>query len=65
MSDDFITSPEAAALAGVSVSRMNVLVRTGRIDAQKFGRDWAISRASTVKWKTTGNHTAGMPKPKR
>jgi len=46
MSDDWITTPEAAALSGYYPDYLRLVIRTGKIKAQKFGIVWQISRAS-------------------
>ena len=43
---DAITTPEAAAVLGVSVERVSQLVRAGRLSARRAGRVWLIDRAS-------------------
>jgi excisionase family DNA binding protein len=39
---DFITTKEAAKELGVTVRRVQALIRAGRLSAQKMGRDWII-----------------------
>lgn len=39
---------EAAARTGLSPSHLRLLARTGRIKAQKVGRDWLTTEAAVV-----------------
>ncbi|HLW01876.1 MAG TPA: helix-turn-helix domain-containing protein [Ktedonobacterales bacterium] len=43
-----ITTEEAARITGLTTNQISWLARKGKIEAQKFGRDWAISRASAI-----------------
>lgn len=37
-----LTTTEAAARLGISPRRVLALIKTGRLRARKFGRDWQI-----------------------
>jgi excisionase family DNA binding protein len=37
-----LTAKQAAKILGVDDSRVRVLIREGRLPAQKVGRDWVI-----------------------
>jgi len=37
-----LTAKQAAQILGVHHSRVRVLIREGRLPAQKIGRDWVI-----------------------
>jgi excisionase family DNA binding protein len=37
-----LTAKQAAKILGVDDSRVRVLIREGRLPAQKIGRDWII-----------------------
>ena len=37
-----LTAKQAAQILGVDSSRVRVLIREGRLPAQKVGRDWVI-----------------------
>lgn len=39
---EWITSVQAAKLLGISRTRVGILIRDGRLPAQKVGRDWMI-----------------------
>jgi excisionase family DNA binding protein len=43
--DETLTTPEAAAELGVSVRRVEALIKAGRLRARKAGRYWLIRRA--------------------
>jgi excisionase family DNA binding protein len=44
MPSDTLTTAEAAALLNVNASRVRQLILSGRLPAEKHGRDWAIKR---------------------
>ena len=46
MSDDWITTTEAARISQYSIVHVRRLAKTGDIVAQKWGRDWMIDRKS-------------------
>jgi excisionase family DNA binding protein len=48
MAEDWITTAEAADLSGYHVDHVRRLVLSGKIKAQKFGRDWQVSRKSLL-----------------
>jgi len=55
MPDDFnptewITSAEAAAITGYHVKYVRRLVRDGKIDGAKRGRDWWIDKESVLSY---------------
>ena len=43
--DDFLSTPEAGAELGIGVTRINVLIKEGRLPATRIGKVWAIRRA--------------------
>lgn len=45
---DWLTTQEAAALAGYTQAHVRLLIRTGEIVGQKWGRDWQVSRESLL-----------------
>lgn len=45
MSDDLLTTTQAAERLGLSRGRVQVLIRTGRLAAKRVGRDWILSAA--------------------
>ena len=57
---EFVSLPEAAALANVSERHMRLLVDQGKIPAAKVGRNWLVSRAAAVAFKR--HPTLGRPK---
>jgi excisionase family DNA binding protein len=48
MAQDWITTAEAARLAGYHVEHIRGLARRGAIKAQKWARDWQISKSSLL-----------------
>ena len=39
---DILTTKDAADILGVSIMRVYALIREGRLEATKHGRDWLI-----------------------
>ena len=46
-----LTAKQAAEILGVHHSRVRVLIREGRLPAQKLGRDWVIMESDLEKVK--------------
>ncbi|HYN50773.1 MAG TPA: helix-turn-helix domain-containing protein [Thermoleophilaceae bacterium] len=46
MADDLLSLREAAARSGLSSSHLRLLARTGRLKAEKLGRDWFTTEAA-------------------
>ena len=51
-----LSTPEAAAVLGVTVARVQQLIWSGRLPAQKVGRDYVIQESDleSVKERPTG-----------
>jgi len=49
--EGWITTREAAALTGYTTAYIRQLAIRGRVEAQKVGRDWLISRESLLAYK--------------
>ena len=45
---DWITTAEAARLSGYNTAYLRELIRTGKVKAQKWGRDWQVDRAGLL-----------------
>lgn len=45
-----ITTEEAAQITGLSTNQVSWLLRNGKIEGKKFGRDWAIVRRSAEEY---------------
>ena len=54
ISQELITTQEAAENLGYTIQHTRLLIRRGQIDATKFGRDWLVVRESVVEYKTSG-----------
>ena len=50
MSDDWITTAEASAYSGYHPEHLRRLIRSGKIEAQKFGIVWQISKSSLSRY---------------
>jgi hypothetical protein len=61
--DQLISVHQAATLANLSASHLRLLVRTGRVQGQKLGRDWFTTPAAIAAYVAI-SHRPG-PKPKR
>jgi len=63
---DPITTPQAAAIIGVSRPRIHQLITRGELPAVKIGRSWLVERAAAVAFqrKPVGNRT-GKPRTKK
>lgn len=49
--EGWVTTREAAALTGYQMAHIRNLARSGKIEAQRLGRDWLILRASLLAYK--------------
>jgi excisionase family DNA binding protein len=56
-----LTANDASKILGVHPSRVRVLIREGRLPAQKVGRDWIIMEKDLEKVK---DRKPGRPKKK-
>ena len=54
ISQELITTREAAETLGYTIQHTRLLIRRGQIEATKFGRDWLVVRESVVEYKTGG-----------
>ena len=57
-----LTAKQAAQILGVDSSRVRVLIREGRLPAQKIGRDWIILKPDLELVK---NRKPGRPKKRK
>jgi len=48
LGDDLLSLRGAAAVSGLSASHLRLLARTGRLLAQKLGRDWFTTEAAVL-----------------
>ncbi len=48
--DDWLTTQEAAQLAGYHPDYLRKLVKAGEIQAQKWGNAWMVSRESVLRY---------------
>ena len=46
MASDWITTEEAIEMSGYHMAHLRELLREGKIKAQKWNRDWQVSRSS-------------------
>jgi excisionase family DNA binding protein len=57
-----LTAKQAAQILGVDSSRVRILIREGRLPAQKIGRDWIILEPDLELVK---NRKPGRPKKQK
>ncbi|MFZ5915541.1 MAG: helix-turn-helix domain-containing protein [Chloroflexota bacterium] len=50
-STEWITTAEAAELTGYDPAHVRWLIRKGRVNGKKFGRDWMIDRGGLLEYK--------------
>ena len=46
--DEWITTADAAKISGYHVNHIRRLIRSGRVDARKFGPVWQVNRHSLL-----------------
>ena len=64
MAQDWITTTEAVRLSGYSAFHIRDLARQGRIKAQKWGRQWQISKTSLLAYKRQADKLGEKRGPK-
>lgn len=65
MPDDWITTSDAASLSGFHPEHIRELVREKKIKAQKWSRDWQISRASLIRYLEATRKAGNKRGPKK
>ena len=51
LSQELMTTREAAENLGYTIQHTRLLIRQGKIEASKVGRDWLVVRESVVEYK--------------
>ena len=51
MSDNIISTSEAASILGITLQAVGGLLRRGTIEGQKLGRDWVVFKDSVLRYK--------------
>jgi hypothetical protein len=64
MAQDWITTAEAVRVSGYIVEYIRGLARSGKVKAQKWGRDWQISKSSLLAYKRQMKKTGEKRGPK-
>ncbi|MBI2873081.1 MAG: helix-turn-helix domain-containing protein [Chloroflexi bacterium] len=60
-----MTTPEASETLGYTIQHTRRLVREGRLQGTKMGRDWMVLRESVAEYVTHSNTAPLIPAPKR
>ncbi len=61
---DWLTTEEAASLAGYHPNHIRRLIKAGEISARKWGHDWMVSRSSLLKYLRQVEAEGGKRGPK-
>jgi excisionase family DNA binding protein len=48
MSDEWITTAQAAQITGYNAEHIRRLVRLGKVSSKKWGKEWMIDKASLL-----------------
>gem|GEM_PF-3436541 len=56
---DYISTLAAAQALGYTLQHTRLLIRQGKLKAEKLGRDWLVSRRSVVQHARSGGKTNG------
>lgn len=65
MTDDWITTTDASKLSGYHPDHIRRLIRGSRINAQKFGIVWQVSKSSLLEYITLQEKIGKRRGPKR
>ncbi len=65
ISDDFITSTEAARILGINPKALQKLIQKGRLPAEKIANRWLIRRDILEEFAKTYEGKVGRPRTKR
>lgn len=65
ISDDFITSTEAARILGINPKALQKLLQKGRLPAEKIANRWLIPRVAVEEFAKTYEGKVGRPRTKR
>ena len=57
--EDYLTTPQVAARLGVSIRRVQALIKAGRLPSRQFGRDHIINEADLA---LVADRKPGRPK---
>jgi excisionase family DNA binding protein len=64
--DEFMTTAEAAEILGLHPASISRLVKQGKIEGERFGRDWMVSKRSVEDYlKRFGDLPKHSPKRKK
>ncbi len=64
MATDWITTVEAVKLSSYNAEHIRRLIRSQKVKAQKWGREWQISKASLLAYKRQSDKLGEKRGPK-
>jgi len=64
MFTEWITTTQAANISGYHIEYIRRLIRSGQISAQKWGREWMVSRKSLQEYLAIEKKPGPKPSPK-
>lgn len=59
--NDLVSTKEAANLLGYTVQHTRLLIREGKLDARKLGRDWLLVREKVEAYRAGRSDDMGSP----
>jgi hypothetical protein len=62
---NYITLIEATEITGYNTGHLRQLLRMGKLEGRKFGRDWFTTIEALEKYKATNPRPGPKPKSKR
>jgi len=61
---DYVTTKEAAQIAGVKPRYIRRLLLAGALEGERLGRDWLVKRRSIEQFAATERRRGRKPQPK-
>ena len=62
MSEEWLTTDQAAELSGLSPPHIRYLLRNGKMRGKKFGRDWVTTQSAIEEYLATNPRPGRKPK---
>ena len=58
MSNDYMSTKDAARALGYTVQHTRLLIREGKLQAEKLGRDWLVLKEAVGQYNASGSSPA-------